>query len=106
MRSSICWMPCGSSLASRRRRSGRSPSRSACWGSTVWTLTTPGASCHAFGLPGRTFYALELARLRGGAGGGPQGLCGQAAQVQQMRFGAEKELRGHDRDSGMARLPK
>ena len=42
--------------------------------------------------------------LRCGAGGGPQRLCGQAIQVQQIRPGAEK-LRGHDRNPGMAHLP-
>lgn len=35
---------------------------------------------------------------------GSEELCGKAAQVQQISPGAE-ELRGHDRDPGMAHIP-
>ena len=51
--------------------------------------------------------ALKLLELRGfevEQVGGPHGLRDQAAQVQQIRPGAE-ELRSHDRDPGMAHLP-
>lgn len=47
--------------------------------------------------------ALKLLELRGFEVE-DQGLRGQAAQIQQIRPGAE-EFRGHDRDPGMAHLP-
>ena len=41
MRFPICGMRCGCSAGSRWRRSGRSPSRSGCWGGMDWTSTIP-----------------------------------------------------------------
>lgn len=92
MRSSICWMPCGCSLGNRWMRSGRSPSRSACWGIMSRTSTTPRrpmscGRCRGGPSPPWSCCALytlaQEDRKRGWISGGPGRGAGNAGESRE-----------------------